>query len=65
MPVSVEDKALKKMEEDGFFQPTKEDISKGTWDNTKSFHNFFRISYTYFAVLERRPLARPLNFENG
>jgi hypothetical protein len=39
--VSAEDKALKKMEEDGFFQPTKEDISKGTWDNTKSFHNFF------------------------
>jgi hypothetical protein len=39
--VSVEDKALKKMEEDGFFQPTKEDISKGAWDTTKSFHNFF------------------------
>jgi len=39
--VSVEDKALKKMEADGFFQPTKEDISKGAWDNTRSFHNFF------------------------
>ena len=39
--VSVEDKALKKMEADGFFKPTKEDISRGAWDSTKSFHYFF------------------------
>jgi hypothetical protein len=38
---SVDDKALKKMREDGFFEPTKNNITNGEWDQTKSFHYFF------------------------
>jgi hypothetical protein len=39
--VRDDDKAVVKMIADGFFAPTKVDVSKGKWDNTKPFHNFF------------------------
>jgi hypothetical protein len=39
--VSVDDKAFKKMQEDGFFEPTKENIAKGEWDEAKAFNGFF------------------------
>ena len=29
------------MKEDGFFEPTKNNITNGEWDQTKSFHYFF------------------------
>jgi hypothetical protein len=38
---SADDKALKKMKEDGFFEPTKNNITNGEWDQTKLFHYFF------------------------
>src|SRR5579859_1516059 len=39
--VRDDDKAVMKMMADGFFAPTKEDVSNGEWDTTKPFHNFF------------------------
>lgn len=39
--VRNDDKAVMKMVADGFFEPTKLDVSKGEWDRTKPFHNFF------------------------
>jgi hypothetical protein len=39
--VRNDDKAVMKMMTEGFFAPTKVDVSKGKWDMTKSYHNFF------------------------
>jgi hypothetical protein len=36
-----DDKAVMKMMADGFFAVTKDAVSKGEWDTTKPFHNFF------------------------
>jgi hypothetical protein len=36
-----DDKAVMKMMADGFFAPSKADVSKGEWDTSKSFNNFF------------------------
>jgi hypothetical protein len=39
--VRDDDKAVMKMMADGFFTPSKADVSKGEWDTTKPFNNFF------------------------
>ena len=39
--VRDDDKALMKMMADGFFAPTKADVSNREWDTTKPFHSFF------------------------
>jgi len=39
--VRADDKALLKMTADGFFAPTKADVSNREWDTTKPFHGVF------------------------
>jgi hypothetical protein len=39
--VRDDDKAVMKMLTDGFFAPSKAEVSKGVWDTTKPFNNFF------------------------
>jgi hypothetical protein len=35
------DKAFQKIQADGFFQLSKQDVARGLWDETKGYNNFF------------------------
>lgn len=55
--VRDDDKAVMKMMADGFFAPTKVDVSKGEWDTRKPFHNFF-LHLLHIQQASRTPSPR-------
>jgi hypothetical protein len=66
--VPLEDKALTKIEVDGFLQANKTRYFQGSMGQYKAISQlffFFWICYISFAVLERHPLARRLKFETS